>query len=126
MPIEVISNITSNASLQLKDEESLYEIISSKSKQNEDSRFFSLFEYVRFEYLSTKSIESFIEISNESFDFLHFRFGDHFVIDFHYLFRLKVRLIDFIRNFHQLFVDLIQIRISMELFQILRNDLEVM
>jgi hypothetical protein len=72
MPFELISNIISNKSLELKDEESLYEIIVSKSKENEDSQFFSLFEFVRFEYLSTNSIESFIEIINESFDFLTF------------------------------------------------------
>jgi hypothetical protein len=42
MPFEIVSNILSKESLQLKDEESLYELISSK--QNEDSRFFSLFE----------------------------------------------------------------------------------
>jgi hypothetical protein len=70
IPIELISNILSNESLELKDEESLYDIISSK--QNEDSRFFSLFEFVRFEYLSTKSIQSFIDLINESFDFLTF------------------------------------------------------
>jgi hypothetical protein len=74
IPIEVIQNILSKESLKLKDEKSLYEIISSKSKskQNEDSQFFSLFEFVRFEYLSTNSIESFIEMINASFDFLTF------------------------------------------------------
>jgi hypothetical protein len=72
MPIDIISNILSKKSLQLKDEESLYEIISSKSKQNEDSQFFSLFAYVRFEYLSTTSMKSFIEMINSSFDFLTF------------------------------------------------------
>jgi hypothetical protein len=74
IPIELISNILSSKSLQLEDEESLYEIISSKSKskQNENSQFFSLFEFVRFEYLSTNSIESFIEMINASFDFLTF------------------------------------------------------
>jgi hypothetical protein len=72
MSIELISNIISKESLQLKDEESLYEIISSKSKENEDSQFLSLFGFVRFEYLSTKSIESFISLINSSFDFLTF------------------------------------------------------
>jgi hypothetical protein len=70
IPFEIISNIISEESLRLKDEESLFEIISSN--QNEDSRFFSLFEYVRLEYLSTKSIESLIELSDASFDFLTF------------------------------------------------------
>jgi hypothetical protein len=70
IPFEILSNIISKEPLQLKDEESLYELISSK--QNEDSRFFSLFEYIRFEYLSSTSIESFIEIINESFDLLTF------------------------------------------------------
>jgi hypothetical protein len=74
IPFDIISNILSKESLQMKDEESLYEIISSKSKskQNEDSQFFSLFSYVRFEYLSTKSMKSFIEMINASFDFLTF------------------------------------------------------
>jgi hypothetical protein len=60
--------------------------------------------------------------------FLHFRFGDHFVIVFRYLFHLKVQTIDLLRNVYQLFLDLIriQIQILMELFHILRNDLEVM
>jgi hypothetical protein len=70
MPFEIVSNIISKESLQLKDEESLYEIISSN--QNEDSRFFSHFELVRFEYLSSKSIQSFIEIIYESFYFVTF------------------------------------------------------
>jgi hypothetical protein len=70
MTFDLISNIISKESLQLKDEESLYDIISSK--QNEDSRFFSLFKFVRFEYLSRNSIESFIEMINASFDFLTF------------------------------------------------------
>jgi hypothetical protein len=70
LPFEIISLIISRNSLQLQDEESLYEMIISR--QNEDSRFFSLFEYVRFEYLSSKSMKSFIEMINESFDFLTF------------------------------------------------------
>jgi hypothetical protein len=70
IPIELISTILSNESLQLKDEESLYEIISSK--QNEDSQFFSIFEFVRFEYLSTNCMKSLIEMINASFDFLTF------------------------------------------------------
>jgi hypothetical protein len=70
MPIDIISNIISKQSLQLQDEKSLYDIISSKQK--EDSRFFSLFEYVRFDYLPSTSMKSFIELINESFDFLTF------------------------------------------------------
>jgi hypothetical protein len=54
----------------LQDEESLYKIISSKQRQ--DSRYFSLFEYVGFEYLSSNSMKSFIEMISESFDLLTF------------------------------------------------------
>jgi hypothetical protein len=70
LPFELILSLISNESIQLKDEDSLYEMI--LIHQKEDSRFFSLFEYVRFEYLSTNSMESFIEIMNKSFNFLTF------------------------------------------------------
>jgi hypothetical protein len=70
MPFEIVSTIISKSSLRLKNEESLYELIASKRSQ--DSRYFSLFEYVRFEYLSSKSMRSFIEMMSESFDLLTF------------------------------------------------------
>jgi hypothetical protein len=73
IPFELISSILSNKSFQMKDEESLFELISSK--QNEDSRLFPLFEHVRFGYLSANSMKSCIEIINESFDFLTFPIG---------------------------------------------------
>jgi hypothetical protein len=41
-------------------------------RQKEDSRFFSLFENVRFEYLSSESMQSFIALITESFDLLTF------------------------------------------------------
>jgi hypothetical protein len=41
MPIEIVSNIVSNKSIRLKDEESFSEIISSK--QSQDSRFVDRF-----------------------------------------------------------------------------------
>jgi hypothetical protein len=37
-----------------------------------DSRYFTLFEHVRYEYLSAESMNSFICLINESFDFLSF------------------------------------------------------
>jgi hypothetical protein len=70
LPFEIFSSVISKDSIRLKDEESLYEMI--VSHQIEDSRFYSLFEHVRFEYLSTKSIQSFIELINQSFDLLTF------------------------------------------------------
>jgi hypothetical protein len=38
----------------------------------DDSQFATLFEYVRFEYLSSESIQSFISLMEEGFDFLTF------------------------------------------------------
>jgi hypothetical protein len=70
LPFELVSSIISNASIRLRDEESLYEMISSR--QHEDSRFSSLYCHLRFEYLSTASMSSFISRITESFDLLTF------------------------------------------------------
>jgi hypothetical protein len=70
LPFEIISSIISNDSIRLKDEESLYDLITSR--QSEDSRFSSLLEHVRFEYLSSESMQSFIKLINDSFDRLTF------------------------------------------------------
>jgi hypothetical protein len=70
LPFEVFYGIISNSSIQLKDEDSFYEMICDYFDR--DSRYFSLFEHVRYEYLSTKSMNSFICLIDESFDFLSF------------------------------------------------------
>jgi hypothetical protein len=70
LSFELISSIISNSSIRLKDEESLYELISFR--QNEDSQFSSLYSHIRFEYLSTTSMSSFIQLITNSFDFLTF------------------------------------------------------
>jgi hypothetical protein len=70
MGFEIVSSIISNSLIRLKDEESLYELI--VSHQSHDSRFFSLFAHIRFEYLSSDSMRSFIQTMTESFDFLTF------------------------------------------------------
>jgi hypothetical protein len=51
-------------------EDSFYETI--RDCFDRDSRYFSLFEHIRYEYLSAASIKSFICLINESFDFLSF------------------------------------------------------
>jgi hypothetical protein len=70
LPFEVFCGVISNSSIQLKDEDSFYEMI--RDCFDRDSRYFALFEYVRYEYLSTKSIKSFICLIDESFDLLSF------------------------------------------------------
>jgi hypothetical protein len=64
LPFALFSAIISRKSILLADEDSFYSIIHSRIC--DDSDFFSLFEYVRFEYLSSASIHSFIELMNES------------------------------------------------------------
>jgi hypothetical protein len=66
LPFELFSRIISDKSIRLKDEDSFYSIIHSRIC--DDSAFFSLLEYVRFEYLSSAAIQSFIELTNESLD----------------------------------------------------------
>jgi hypothetical protein len=70
LPFEIFYGIVSNSSIQLKDEDSFYEMI--RDCFDRDSDYFSLFEHVRYEYLSTESINSFICLINDSFDFLNF------------------------------------------------------
>jgi hypothetical protein len=70
LSFEIISSIISKPSIQLQDEESLFELISNRYKT--DSRFFSLFEFVQFECLSGQSIQSFIELMTKSFDLFTF------------------------------------------------------
>jgi hypothetical protein len=68
MPFEVISAILSHSSLRLKDEDSLYAFL--RSQFDKDRNFSSLFEILRFEYLSCESMTSFLDIVADSFDIL--------------------------------------------------------
>jgi hypothetical protein len=68
MPFEVICEIISHPSLKLRNEDSLYEFI--KSLVVDESRYSSFFERIRFGYLSSESMCSFIEVIQKSFDFL--------------------------------------------------------
>jgi hypothetical protein len=63
-------SIISHKSLKVRDEDSLYELI--KKQYCVDSRYSNFFEFVRFEYLSAKSMFSFIELINKSFQVLAF------------------------------------------------------
>jgi hypothetical protein len=69
-PFGILSAIISSSSLKLKDEDSLYELIKYRADQNPE--FSSLFAFVRFEYLSLESIQSFTEYISNSFDCLTF------------------------------------------------------
>jgi hypothetical protein len=64
-----ISAIVSHPSLKMRSEDSLYEFIISRMK--EDFSFFSLFEFVRFEYLSSTAISDFSTVVCEHFDLLN-------------------------------------------------------
>jgi hypothetical protein len=66
----ILSAIVSSSSLKLKDEDSLYELIKYQADRNPE--FSSLFAFVRFEYLSLESIQSFTEYVSDSFDCLTF------------------------------------------------------
>jgi hypothetical protein len=70
LPYNVFCSIISHESLQLRDEDSLYELINNQFCV--DSRYATLFESVRFEYLSTQSMLSFIGLINTSFTVLTF------------------------------------------------------
>jgi hypothetical protein len=65
LPFEIFSAIVSHQSLRLNDEDSFFGVISSQISEN--PVYFDLLEFVRFEYLSAASIESFITLINESF-----------------------------------------------------------
>jgi hypothetical protein len=70
LPYDVDYSIIPHGSLQLRDEDSLYELINNQFCF--DSRYSTLFESVRFEYLSTQSMLSFIGLINTSFTILTF------------------------------------------------------
>jgi hypothetical protein len=66
LPFEIFYAVVSNSSIQLKDEDSFYETV--RDCFDRDSRYFPLFEHIRYEYLSAESIDSFICLVDESFD----------------------------------------------------------
>jgi hypothetical protein len=66
----ILSSIFSNESLKVKDEDSLVSFLCDFSKRN--STCLSLFDHVRFEYLSRSGLSQFIEIITESFDYFSF------------------------------------------------------
>jgi hypothetical protein len=123
LPFDIISSIISNVSIRLVDEESLYELISFR--RNEDSRFSSLYCHIRFEYFSTESMKSFIQLMTESFDLLTFPIWCSLCSRLSFQIRLILQVIDLLTN-TVVFVDFVRLQILMELFHILRNDLEVM
>jgi hypothetical protein len=68
--LNIISDIVGHQSLKLRNEDSLYEFISTLI--SEDSNYSSLLEFVRFEYLSNSSIRHFVDFISSSFEFLTF------------------------------------------------------
>jgi hypothetical protein len=70
LPIEILSRIVSHVSLRLKDENSLYHMIYECFVR--DSSYFPLFEHIRYEYLTSEVMKSFICLIDESFYFLSF------------------------------------------------------
>jgi hypothetical protein len=65
----LISALISHPSLKMKSEDFLYELIISR--MNEDFSFFSIFEFVRFEYLSSTTTSDFSSIVCEHFELLN-------------------------------------------------------
>ena len=65
LDLETAQLLLSSPSLQLKDEDSLYDFVRARSEN--DWRFTSLFEFIRFEYLSEKSIKDFVSFTSEDF-----------------------------------------------------------
>jgi hypothetical protein len=68
IPIELHQAILSHKSLKLKDEDSLFALI--RCAISNDRRFAVLLANVRFEHLSNESIESFVGLITDCFDFL--------------------------------------------------------
>jgi hypothetical protein len=67
-PIEILQAILSHQSLKLRDEDSLFESISSAVGR--DARFAVLLASARFEHFSPDSMESFVGLISDSFYFL--------------------------------------------------------
>jgi hypothetical protein len=68
LSVSILSRILSHESLQLTNEDSLYELISSSISN--DSHYCVLLDYVGYEYLSKSSILSFFDLISNSFHFL--------------------------------------------------------
>jgi hypothetical protein len=68
LTVEVLHAILSRDDLRVEDEEGIYEII--RNRCNEDFSFGTLFQYIRFEYLSIESMASFLAVIEKSFDIL--------------------------------------------------------
>jgi hypothetical protein len=68
----ILQSILASPDLLLTDEASLYEMIRALFCQSRDASYFTLLEFVRFEFLPTESIGSVIQMISESFDFLTF------------------------------------------------------
>jgi hypothetical protein len=78
LTVSELSDILSRESLRVKDEDSLYEMISSQIKR--DSSFCSLLEFIRFEFISNKVFSRFILWSTQSdfeFDWMNHRVWEH-------------------------------------------------
>jgi hypothetical protein len=67
--LKELESIFSHPSLQIESEDFLYEIVISR--MNENPTFLSLFEYVRFEYVSTSTLSNFAGIICEHFEMLN-------------------------------------------------------
>ena len=63
LDIETLQLLLSSPSLKINDEDSLYDLVRSRSES--DVRFASLFEFVQFEYLSVNRIEDFASFAQE-------------------------------------------------------------
>jgi hypothetical protein len=70
--VSILQSILSSPDLLLTDESSLCEMIRNLFYQSNDVSYWTLLEFVRFEFLGTESIHSVIEMISESFDFLTF------------------------------------------------------
>jgi hypothetical protein len=70
LPVRTFAEILSHPSLRILDEDSLYDIISSRFDC--DSKYFDLVQYIRFEYLSPDRISKFILWVSTHFDRMNF------------------------------------------------------
>ena len=64
LDLETTQILLASASLQIEDEDSLYDFVRSRSEN--DLRFTSLFEFVYFDYLSVNRIEDFVSFLSEN------------------------------------------------------------
>jgi hypothetical protein len=64
--IELFDEILSSESLQLRDEDSLFDFLVNLISK--DSQYFSLLEFIQFEYLSTTQIVQFVSLTSNLFD----------------------------------------------------------